>query len=324
MNSFRIHTILSLLNLKGIGPAFIGKYESLIKEGIDARWDIAKILEGAKKGKYQNAEIDSATSKASEIIQLAKASAIKVIDIWDKSYPQKLRENGLKWPVIYCKGNVQFESTSVGVIGSRAATAVGATIAERLGSYFSEHECIIINGVAQGIDAASIKDKKVKQCSIGIIPGGLAFDESKTLSRDYLEEANMILEAGGGLVSAFEPTAKQDQFKVVEYCKMQAALSDVLILVQSTIEGGSRFTLEAFSRLNRPLGIVNALKYDKTNEGSYSANELLLKKGKEGLSELCGISEDKIKCSLIDIQDKEDYAKVLDRLHSGHDQRTLF
>ena len=254
MNSTRIHTILSLLNLKGIGPAFIKKYELLIKDEINAQLDLPSLLSGTNKNNFTKSEIEEATQKAFELLELTSRLEIKIIDLFDEAYPQRLKEMKLKWPLIYCKGNVTFENKTLGIIGNRQSTTVGEAIAERMGNFFSDAGCVLINRLTKGIDAAAIGSNKVKQKTIGVLSGGLAYDEHKTLWKDQEEEANRILDAGGGLISTFEPKQKQDQYTAISYCTLQAALSDALVLAQSKIDGEARYALGVFSKWNRPLG----------------------------------------------------------------------
>lgn len=324
MNINSIHTILSLLQLKGIGPAFIGKHELRIKEAIDNNEKLQSIVKALGKDAYTATDFEKAEGRANEIIDLATGLEIRVIDSFDASYPSKLKADGLKWPILFIKGKPVLEQQSIGIIGSREATATGRQIAQRIGAYFFDQRCCIVNGIAKGIDAAGIGKTEVRSKAIGVAPGGLAFSTFKVLSGAYQEEAVKILESGGGLISQYPPDKKQDQYTVVEYCKLQAALSDALILVQGRVGGGSRFTIEAFSRLNRPLGIVNVTKYDKPNADCYSANNLLLDKLGKGISEYCGISKEKIKCSIIKIEEKTDYLKVLESLPNENGRTELF
>ena len=311
MNVQRLNTILTLLNLKGIGPAFIGKHEQIISKAIDEKSDIDLILEETGKTNFSETDLDSAKIKADETVDLITQNDIHVIDFLDKGYPKKLREGGLKFPVLFYLGNLNFESKITGIIGSRNATDVSTKIAGRIGQYFSEQGYSILGGLAKGIDAAGIKSNSAGKTAIGVVPAGLNFQNEKLFSKDYREEAERILDLGGGLVSSFLPNEKQDQYKVVKYCKLQALLSDTLVLVQSGLDGGSRFTVEEFCKLNRPLGVVNALSYDSANKDKYSANELLISQKVKGVSEWCEVKENKIACSVHALSTKEDYLKLM-------------
>lgn len=324
MNVKRLNTILTLLNLKGIGPAFIGKHEQIISKAIDEKSDIDLILEETGKANFSETDLDSAKIKADETVDLITQNDIHVINFLDKSYPKKLREGGLKFPILFYLGNLNFESKVTGIIGSRNATDVSTKIAERIGQYFSEQGFSILGGLAKGIDAAGIKSNSAGKTAIGVVPAGLNFQNEKLLSKGYREEAERILDLGGGLVSSFLPNEKQDQYKVVKYCKLQALLSDTLVLVQSGLDGGSRFTVEEFCKQNKPLGVVNAVQFDKENKEKYSANELLINSKNKGIVEWCEVKEKKILCSIHTLSTKEDYSNLMSHSSKEEGQSELF
>lgn len=139
----------------------------------------------------------------------------------------------------------------------------------------------------------------------------MAFEKFNTLNQDYKSNVEYILKNGGCLVSSFDPHKKQDQFTTVEYCKLQALLSDSLILVQSDIDGGSRYTVKSFAELERNLCVIDANAFD-SNKKLYSANNLILKEGKNGITEWCGIKLEKVKCKVIPIRNKDDYPKIIE------------
>lgn len=324
MKNSTSQVLLTLLSLRGIGPAFIFKHKELIKSSECSTEGVRFILEQSGKGKYTETEIDKANRTAEEELELAKHFGIEVIDLFSSRYPQNLKVSDYKLPLLYYRGAVQLSGKLIGIIGSRNATSVGTKIAEKLGCFFTTNGYTILSGLATGIDSAATDFENGKRHALGVAPGGLAFGQLKTLSKEYIEEAEKILHAGGGLISPFPPSAKQDAYKVVEYCKLQAALSDALVLVQSTTEGGSRFTLDTFSRLNRPLGVVNTFKYDPISKEPYTANDLLLSKGVNGIAEMCGKSPEKVNCSIIPINGRADYPFFLDKIGKGSSQGDLF
>lgn len=323
MNLNASKILISLLSLKGIGPAFVGKNLEAIQSSINQDAGLSELLDKCGKSGYSADEINEASDAADNIIDLCNADNISIVNLLDDNYPKKVLNVGFKWPLLYYKGNVDFKKRGLGIIGSRDATPVGIEIAKRIGAFAISEGFSIINGLAKGIDAAGTTDKVALQSCIGVAPGGLAFQQFKTLSKEYQQEAERVLEQGGAIVSGFSPYDKQNQFSVVEYCKLQAGLADALILIQSKVDGGSRFTLETFSRLNRKLGVVNAANLDQ-NRGSYSANDLILRSGQNGLAEMCGLKENKILCEIIEIKGKEDYDKLLEENSSASNQQGLF
>ena len=310
MNEIITHKLLTLLNLKGVGPAFIGNNLPIIENGLKGELSFEDILTFCNKDIYSSTEIEIARKSASMIISDCKENDIEILNLFDNSYQNELLEIGVKYPIIYIKGNWKKQIMGVGIIGSRNASNVGKEIAKRIGQFVFENGLYIVNGLAEGIDAAGISSNEIKGNCIGVVPGGLAFEKYGNLQAEYLKQAQNILKNGGCLVSSFSPEVKQDQFKTVEYCKLQAVLSKSSVLVQSKTDGGSRFTIEEYAKLNRKLFVVNATQFDKEKE-SYSANNLLLSNGKKGLSEWCKIKEDKIRCEIVDVRGKNDYLKII-------------
>lgn len=138
--------------------------------------------------------------------------------------------------------------------------------------------------------------------------GRLNYNTRSTLLKATARYAEKSLENGGLLLSEYEPDKKEDTFTVVNSCKLQASISLGLVLVQSSITGGSRFTLKSFCALPRPIGVIVPIAQD-FNLDSYAGNKLLIEHGKEGLSTFTGTQSKNIVTSVIlPIQSKNDYS----------------
>ncbi|HLO55541.1 MAG TPA: DNA-processing protein DprA [Saprospiraceae bacterium] len=301
--------ILSILNLKGIGPSFLKKNKNEIEILISKRDHPMDILLPLFKEKYNKEQYQIAISDAQQIIETCSLNNIGILNFYDEDYPKNLKENN-KYPIIYYIGNIPRINQIIGIIGSREATEKGKIISQRVGEYFVQRECYILNGLARGIDQASFSGSDVISKTIGVVPGGLDYINSPLLSGEYKENADRIFVGGGCLISSFAPNVKQDQFKVVEYCELQAELSSAMILVQSKLDGGSRFTIKPFAQLKRKLGIINGSVYDN-DVHSYEANNAILNKKREGISQFTGIKHENIMCDLIGINTREDYDEVI-------------
>ena len=94
---------------------------------------------------------------------------------------------------------------------------------------------------------------------------------------------------------------------MVKSCRIQAGLSDGLFLIQSSIDGGSKFTITSFTELKRPIAVVNPLKED-IDLIEYSGNRLIIDQSLEGLSIMSKTKKEKIQTKgVIVISSKEDY-----------------
>lgn len=83
--------------------------------------------------------------------------------------------------------------------------------------------------------------------------GGLNFHH--TSSKITSELAEKVLKEDGLLISEVEPDRKEDQFSGSKASRIQAGLSSALILIQSSIDGGSKYTIKAFRNLIESLVI---------------------------------------------------------------------
>ncbi|MBT7519883.1 MAG: hypothetical protein HN654_05905, partial [Candidatus Marinimicrobia bacterium] len=93
--------------------------------------------------------------------------------------------------------------------------------------------------------------------------------------------------------------------------------SNALILIQSKISGGSKYTLKSFSQLNRPIGVI---KFDGNpqydNDVLFGANRILAEKEIAGLAEICGVKKvSNIRTTEFStISNKQDYLKFNEKI----------
>lgn len=311
MNTSYAATALALSFLKGIGPAFLKKnaylFESLSSNG--TKDNMLLFLEAYKKP-FPMVEIDDAIRQSEKIVNACEKGRITIISIGDVNYPPLLLE--LKDPpsVIYCKGNLDSLKRAITVIGTREPNRSGEIIAERVSTFFSAKDWSICNGLADGIDSCAIKNTNgYFSETIGVLGGGIDYTNHKTLLKNVQRNAEIILENNGVLVSESLPDRKEDTFSVIKSCRIQAGLAQGLILIQSSVNGGSKFTVKAFSELKRSLAFIYPTKQDYMLD-SYSANRLLVEKGMLGLAEITDVKSEKIAIDeLFAIKSKDDYVR---------------
>lgn len=291
--------ILSLV--KGIGPATIKKDMQRLKTDTDA----LALIKDIKPEELDN--VPTWEQQAEEILTKCQEEDIEVIDIASAGYPSSLMQISNPPAVLYVKGNKKLLDNVIAIIGTRHSTVLGNRIAERLGSYFSRHFSIC-NGLVEGIDEHSIYvDGSVIPNAVGIISGGLCYTE--TCSKNHIRVIEDVLQAGGVVISEYPPKKKEDQYAGSNASRIQAGLSSGIILVQSKVDGGSRYTLNKFIKLGRVIGVVDFASNAEFQDDVFGANRLILEKGEAGLAEFVGLKTTKtlnVK-DIIPISSKEDY-----------------
>ena len=323
--------IIALSELKGIGPAFIKKAVSINTfENSNLIQEIKNITSVNNK-QFDDDTIFDAVEIAKEIIFKCSQEGITIIDLTNSNYPQLLKEIKDPPSVIYCKGNLDLLiHKTVCIIGTREPNENAVKISERIGSFYSSSNWAICNGLVEGVDNFSIKSNdEIHNKIIGVLAGGLNYNTKKTLLKKTAENAEKTIESGGLLVSEMHPDKKEDTFSIVKSCRIQAGLSSGLIIIQSSLEGGSRFTSKTFCETQRPIAVINPVPSD-FDLPSYNANKEIILNYKKGLSKFTGLKEDKIRTSKIFvIKSKDDYA-VFDNLMTNRpntidqNNKTLF
>ncbi len=299
-----IQYLLSLSLIKGVGAAFIKTRLNEIETYIN---DI-DLLGNMLGGKVTIEGISENLKFANNIIEECQENNIQIIPITSKQYPQLLKEIKNPPPVLYLKGNVDNLHKCVAIIGTRKSDNLGNIIASKIGEYFSENWSIC-NGLVDGIDKNAIQTNNTVFSNItGVISGGLNY--TKTSSKITQELAEKVLNNNGLLISENPPNKKEDQFSGSKASRIQAGLSKGMILVQSSKKGGSKYTINAFSELTRPLGVVNFSGNKNFDEDElFSGNRELLKNGIPAIAEICEIKKpSNIRINkIIPIANREDY-----------------
>lgn len=311
--------ILILTMVKGIGPATIKKNIHRLKSGINA-YDLIRELKPVELENLSTYENDAET-----IISICQKEGIEIIDITSVAYPSPLLEISNPPAVLYVKGNKKLiEKVIIAIIGTRHSTELGNRIAERLGGYFSQRFAIC-NGLVEGIDEHSIYvNGKVVPNAVGIISGGLCY--RSTCSQNHIRVIEDVLKAGGLIISEYPPMKKEDQYSGSASSRIQAGLSLGIILVQSKIDGGSKYTLDKFLKLGRVVGVVNFSTNPEYQDDTFEANRLIVKEKEYGLAEFVGLKTGKtlnVK-AIIPITSKEDYKEFEDELTTQSVQLNLF
>ena len=322
--------LLAVSSLKGIGPAFIHRYinTSHFISG-NLQEEIENILAVGKK-KFDVDEVAYQIDNAYKIYSETAENNIQALTVFSDEYPSQLKVLKDAPPVIFLKGNLKnLHSNTVCIIGTREPDDIGKEISKRVGRYFSENNWSICNGLAEGIDTFSIKDgTKYYENVIGILAGGLNYNSSKTLLKSTAANADKILENNGLLISEMPLNKKEDTFSVVKSCRIQAGMSDGLLLVQSSLTGGSKYTVKAFAEHIRPLAVINPIS-DADALQFYEANIEIIHNFRKGIAEMTELKPEKIAISSFHtIRSKDDYVtfekSMLEAKKSSGGNNTLF
>lgn len=102
---------------------------------------------------------DKSLQRAEEILAQCAAKDIFIVTVQDASYPHRLR-NIYDAPILlYGKGAMPLfdEEAAITMVGTRKCTPYGIGTAEKLGYEIAKQGALLVSGMAEGIDAASMR-----------------------------------------------------------------------------------------------------------------------------------------------------------------------
>ena len=251
------------LNIKGIGPKRLVKlFDRTFTSSLQDA-ELKDIFSCSLNRKVELAEFYEAKLKATKEIEDCQSLGINIISYLDASFPIHLRESKFNPGLIYVKGNIYLLSKrKIAVIGTRNPTDHGGFISYRIAKYLSKQNICVVSGLALGCDSEAHKASISEDGStIAVLGHGLDFiypDKNKQL-------AQKILENNGCLLSIYPLRKRPDIYTFAMRDNIQAGLSEKLVLVQSSISGGSLLAANAILQDGRKLVVVAPTTYDVMN-----------------------------------------------------------
>lgn len=237
--------IIALLKVKGLGNVKVLNYVTEHNKNIDG---ILKDLDEFI-GKYNKLLFDKYLVEAEKEILENKKNGIEIISVLNDNYPQKLLM--IKDPVLYLyyKGDVSLmDNTSVAIIGSRNVTKNDEELAVKIAKEVSSRGVTVVSGLALGIDInAHIGSYNEKGKTIVVLPAGL----KNIIPSSNEKIAFNILNNGGLLVSEYSLDIKPNKYTFVKRDRIQAALSDAIIVIKADEKSGTMNAVKVAQSSNK-------------------------------------------------------------------------
>lgn len=172
-------------------------------------------------------------------IERAEKKNISIIPFDDLLYPDLLKKIHDPPVVLYVKGNPEVLSCrGLGIVGSRASTVYGRSVAEQMAKNLASQGFTIISGLALGIDtaahagalAAEGKTVAVLGCGLDIV-----YPPS---NRNLYEQ----ITSAGAVVSEYPLGTKPDSFRFPARNRIISGMSLGIVVVEAAKRSGSLIT----------------------------------------------------------------------------------
>jgi DNA processing protein len=178
-----------------------------------------------------------------------------------------LLDDPLPPPVIFAQGDLGLlEGRRVAIVGTRNATAAGRDTATTLGKQLADADVHVVSGLARGIDGCSHRGA-LQSAGRGRPIGVVASGHDVVYPREHRELWCSVAEQGL-LLSESPPGTAPEAFRFPLRNRVIAALSEVVIVVESREQGGSLITVNEAIERNVPLMAVPGGVHNRAATGT--------------------------------------------------------
>ncbi len=297
-----IKFIIALQQIPGYGPRrAIALSELAREEEIGSAEELFRFARGCVQDKKLPGaclrsieDFKEASASAQRILEESGRLGIGAVSYQDPLFPEKLlstiNEEGKKSvpAVLYYKGDISaVRRKGAAVIGTRHPTPEGALAGEYYGELLAGEGFNIIGGLAAGCDTAA--HNGALKARAGATTAFLAHGLDTVYPKENASLAREIVARGGLLMSEYPVGTAANPGNFVARDRLQAALADVVIVVQTEIGGGTMHAANAALKAGKPLFCVQFPKLgsdEKTLGNAYLAG-----KGAEWLRSSTALSQ---------------------------------
>ncbi|MEM1334290.1 MAG: DNA-processing protein DprA [Actinomycetota bacterium] len=182
---------------------------------------------------------DAARRDPSAMAAALERCSLRVIGPADAEWPDPLRVDPAPPSALFVCGRIDDQRRRVAIVGTRRPTSAGAELAARLGRELTDAGLSIVSGLALGVDGAAHRGalSANEPFPIGVVANG----HDVPYPRRHAPLWGAVA-AAGAVISEWPPGVPPDAFRFPLRNRIIAALSEIVIVVESRERGGSLLT----------------------------------------------------------------------------------
>ena len=307
--------LLALSKLRGVGPSTLEKLVQVPNFPTCSIDDLAAINLKLSKALDAPSAWARAQQEADDDIDQADNFHARILCALDPEYPNLLRATRDKPFFLYVKGQLHHRpEKSITIIGTRHPTEHGKIVCERLTTFLSTNGWSIVSGLAMGLDAAAHSSALAAHGhTVAVLAHGLHTIAPK--QHEHL--ARKIIDSGGALVTEYGFGIEPLPHQFVKRDRIQAGLSQAVVMVQSDEQGGSLHASRATLEYGRYLVVPFPTARDiDMRAPKIKANLVLVSDDEKARTELLRCKPEALQRVLI-LKGREDYPRLIDQISSS-------
>ncbi len=201
-------------------------------------------------------------ANAEKELRAVEKFGAEILLMSDPRYPQALAATEGAPPLVTVKGNTELLTKNcVGIVGARNASLAGMRIAGTIAEGLGKADCMVVSGLARGIDTAAHK-AALKTGTIAVIAGGIDSNyppENKQLQQQIYEQGLVVAELPFGAAPKAEHFPQRN--------RIISGLSRGVAVVEATLRSGSLITARLALEQGREVFAVPGSPLDPRAEG---------------------------------------------------------
>lgn len=190
----------------------------------------------------------SVLERAEHEIRFIEKYKITPLFFTDDNYPYRLKNCHDSPVLMYYKGNRDLNAERiVSVVGTRTPSDYGKNITEKLIKELVSLNCMVVSGLAYGVDVCAHKACLENQIdTVGVLAHGL----DRIYPSVHKSVAEKMIQQGG-LLTEFMSETNPDKENFPKRNRIVAGICDALIVVESKRDGGSLITATIANAYNK-------------------------------------------------------------------------
>lgn len=194
---------------------------------------------------------------------------VKIQILTKEQFPKQLLEIPGVPKQLYLKGNLPPDDAKIlCVVGSRKYSNYGKDVCEKLIASLKGKNVVIVSGLAMGIDTIA-HEAALKAGLFTLALPGSGIEPSALYPQTNIYLAERILEAGGGIMSEFDPKKKSERWFFPQRNRIMAGMSHAVLIIEAEIKSGTLITSKLATDYNRDVLTIPHSIYSKTGQGPH-------------------------------------------------------
>ncbi|MEX1027425.1 MAG: DNA-processing protein DprA [Candidatus Paceibacterota bacterium] len=196
-------------------------------------------------------------------------SVLELRQLASEDFPYLLKEIPDPPDRLYVHGRLPpRDTTALCVVGSRKYSPYGKQVVETLIHSLRGLPVTVVSGLALGIDALAHEAALKANLHTIAVPGS-GLNREVLAPRSNLGLAGRILEAGGALLSEFEPTFASTPWAFPQRNRIMAGLSQAVLVIEAQQRSGTLITARLAGEYNRDVLTVPGSIFSATSIGPH-------------------------------------------------------